>query len=56
VLALVRIIRNGILLAEETNKKITLSISETGVYRVEAYLKKYGKYRPWIFSNPIFVK
>jgi cold shock CspA family protein len=54
--ALVRIIRNGILLAEETNKKITLSISETGVYRVEAYLKRYGKYRPWIFSNPIFVK
>lgn len=54
--ALVRIIRDGVLLAEETNTKITLSIGEKGIYRVEACLKRYGKYRPWIFSNPIFVK
>ena len=56
VSASVRIIRNGALLAEETGKDIILSIREAGVYRVEAYLKRYGKYRPWIFSNPIFVK
>ncbi len=54
--ALVRIIRNGAIFAEETSKDIILSIRESGVYRVEAYLKRYGKYRPWIFSNPIFVK
>ena len=54
--ALVRIIRDGALLAEETNQNIILSISEGGVYRVEAYLKRYGKYQPWIFSNPVFVK
>jgi len=56
VSALVRIIRDGALLAEETSKDINLFIREAGVYRVEAYLKRYGKYRPWIFSNPIFVK
>lgn len=54
--ALVRIIRNGALLHEETNDKIYRNIAETGVYRVEAYWKAYGKYRPWIFSNPVFVK
>lgn len=54
--ALVRIIRNGILLVEETSKDVILPIEEGGVYRVEAYLKAYGKYRPWIFSNPIFVQ
>ncbi len=54
--ALVRIIRNGLLLAEATGQEIILPIRERGVYRVEAYLKKFGKYRPWIFSNPVFVR
>jgi hypothetical protein len=53
--ALIRIIRNGILLHEETNKELILPIAEKGVYRMEACLKRYGKYRPWIFSNPIYV-
>lgn len=56
VVALVRIIKNGTLRHEETNTNINLGIEETGVYRVEVYLKGYGKYRPWIFSNHIFVK
>ncbi|MBP1761721.1 MAG: hypothetical protein H6Q64_1263 [Firmicutes bacterium] len=51
----IRIIRNGL----EWNQKITHSFSvpvvETGIYRVEVYLKSAGKFRPWIFSNPIFV-
>ncbi len=54
--ALVRIIKNGALIAEKTSSEIMLSIREKGIYRVEAYLKQYGKYRPWIFSNPIFVR
>jgi len=54
--ALVRIIRDGAFLAEGVGKRIILPIEKSGVYRVEAYLKRYGKYRPWIFSNPIFVK
>jgi hypothetical protein len=55
-LALIRILRNGTLIHEETNRKVLLPIGEGGVYRVEVYLKRYRKYRPWIFSNPIFVK
>ncbi|MEN6622112.1 MAG: hypothetical protein ABFD50_11245 [Smithella sp.] len=54
--ARLRIIRNGTLYAQEINSEIELSIREQGIYRMEAHLKRYGKYRPWIFSNPIFVK
>jgi hypothetical protein len=53
--ALVRILRNGSLVTKEKNKTIILPVIEPGVYRIEAFLKAYGKYRPWIFSNPIFV-
>jgi hypothetical protein len=54
--ALIRIIRNGVLLTEKIDKEVSLLVRETGIYRAEAFLKSYGKYRPWIFSNPIFVK
>ena len=29
---------------------------ETGVYRVEGWLKLDGEDRPWIYSNPIYVR
>lgn len=54
--ALIKVIKDGVLLAEAMNDRLVQSVSQTGVYRVEAYLKRYGKYRPWIFSNPILVK
>jgi hypothetical protein len=51
-----RIIRNGALVMEKAGQEICLPLKENGVYRVEAYLKSYGKYRPWIFSNPIYIR
>jgi len=51
-----RIIKDGSVLAEERKKEVSMPITARGVYRVEAYLKSYGKYRPWIYSNPIYVK
>ena len=56
VAALVRVIRNGALMFEAISSNIDLPIGNTGVYRVEAYLKSSGQYRPWIFSNPIYVR
>lgn len=53
--ALIRIIKNGRQLHNSTGVHLSLPIEEPGVYRTEAYLKYRGKYRPWIFSNPIFV-
>ena len=32
------------------------SVSEPGVYRVEAWRNYLGQKRGWVFSNPIYVK
>ena len=53
--ALIRIIRNGRELSNSISARLSIPVEEPGVYRTEAYLKSYGKYRPWIYSNPIFV-
>jgi hypothetical protein len=55
-IAKVRIIRDGIIFREEVTHKLLCNIRQPGVYRAEAYLKIFGKYLPWIFSNPIYVK
>lgn len=53
--ARLRIVRNGTLVHEAIDKEISLAIQEPGTYRVEAQLNVLGRYRPWIFSNPIYV-
>lgn len=50
--AQVRILRNGKPVMVGFSDGLTFQIREPGVYRVDAYLK--GK--PWIFSNPIYVR
>ncbi len=54
--ARIRLIRNGIPFHESIGKELSLALCDNGVYRVEAALKVLGRYRPWIFSNPIYVK
>ncbi|MBA4423762.1 MAG: hypothetical protein C0390_11815 [Syntrophus sp. (in: bacteria)] len=53
--ARIRLIRNGFLYYQTTGKELSVKISEPGVYRVEAYMKIYIGYHPWIFSNPLYV-
>jgi hypothetical protein len=53
--ASIRIIRNGDLFMTVTANELSTAIREPGVYRIEVYLKVYGRYRPWIFSNPVYV-
>jgi hypothetical protein len=53
--ARIRLIRNGILFRQETATELCANLHEPGVYRVEADLKAFGRYRPWIFSNPLYV-
>ena len=53
--ARIRLIRNGSLFHQTTGKELSLTLCEPGIYRIEAYLNVYGRYRPWIFSNPIHV-
>ncbi|MFM7151956.1 MAG: hypothetical protein ACKO23_19180 [Gemmataceae bacterium] len=55
--ALVRLMRNG----EEVERRegqndFAHEIPQPGVYRLETWLKIDGEYRPWILSNPIYVR
>jgi hypothetical protein len=52
----IRIIHDSRLFAETIDKDITCKILQRGIYRAEVYLKVRGKYRPWIFSNPVYVR
>lgn len=54
------VLRNGEKIAEFPNMaSISLNITESGTYRVEAYLDRLGEpfdRAPWIMSNPIYVR
>ena len=54
------VFRNGAKIAEFPDaSEVSLNISETGTYRVEAYLDDLGEpfdKAPWIMSNPIYVR
>jgi hypothetical protein len=52
----IRLIKDGKLFRESVGVEMVCGIDEPGVYRVEAYHWKALKYRPWIFSNPIYVR
>jgi hypothetical protein len=53
--AWIRIVRNGTVFHQETGTAISVPVCDPGVYRIEADLKIFGRRRPWIFSNPIYV-
>lgn len=54
--AKIQIMRNGELFREIVAESLECPLTLEGVYRVEVYFKAFGKYRPWIFSNPIYVR
>ena len=51
----IRVLCNGAVWKTVNSDRLKAPIKELGVYRVEAFLKSAFKYRPWIYSNPIFV-
>jgi len=53
--AKIRIIHDGHPCAEAVGTDLTYTVSQKGVYRAEAYTRIWGRYRPWIFSNPVHV-
>lgn len=53
--AKIRLIKNGLLIEETVGEKLSYMVRNPGVYRIEAYLKAFGRYRPWVFGNPIYV-
>ncbi|NLV21258.1 MAG: CehA/McbA family metallohydrolase [Syntrophomonadaceae bacterium] len=53
--ARVKLYKNGELAAESEGREHLFQGITRGIYRVEAYLRYRCKYRPWIFTNSIWV-
>jgi hypothetical protein len=51
-----RLIRNGQIVRDENAGALEFRVDSPGVYRVEAWLVLDGEMRPWIYSNPIYVR
>ena len=55
--AYVRLMQHGKEVARSEGKaEFEWAVKEAGAYRLEAWLKLDGEWRPWIFSNPVYVK
>lgn len=53
----IRMVRNGRLVARRTGKRFSHAVEKPGVYRVEVYRRApFFGFRPWIFSNPIYLR
>jgi hypothetical protein len=54
---LVRLICDGKLIHEEETDQLEYKPSKPGIYRVEiCHRTFFGPYRPWIYSNPIYIR
>ena len=51
-----KLIRNGVAIQRAITNRLNFEVKERGVYRVEAWLEIDGEQRPWIYSNPIYVR
>lgn len=48
--------RDGVAIADRTGAELAEDVTGPGVYRLEAWLHRRGRERPWIFSNPIYLR
>jgi hypothetical protein len=51
-----KLLRNGQVLSQHDGHSIDVPVDEPGVYRVEVWLNMAGENRPWILTNPIYVR
>jgi PHP domain len=51
-----KLIRNGEVVSEQAGNALDTTIDRPGNYRVEVWLTLAGEARPWILSNPIYVR
>ena len=52
----IRVIFDGHTLSEIEGDSIRIAASQPGVYRIQGWLTVDGEQRPWIYSNPIYVR
>lgn len=51
-----KLLRNGEVLLQQDGSSIDAPVDKAGIYRVEVWLTLAGEPRPWILTNPIYVK
>ena len=51
-----KLVRNGEVILEREGPSIDVPVKQPGVYRVEVWISLAGEARPWILSNPIYVR
>ena len=56
VTAHIRLLKSGQVIAESQSDHLDHPLTTQGIYRVEAWQKLDGEERPWIYSNPIYVR
>ncbi|MFQ5610541.1 MAG: CehA/McbA family metallohydrolase [Anaerolineae bacterium] len=52
----ITLLKDGQAIQQVRGKELTLAASEPGVYRVEARRPHRGRWRGWVFSNPIYIR
>lgn len=51
-----KLIRNGEVIQTANTSRLDFEVRTPGVYRIEAWLEVDSEQRPWIYSNPIYVR
>lgn len=51
-----KLIRNGEVIQATNANRLDFDVKAPGVYRIEVWLEVDGEQRPWIYSNPIYVR
>jgi hypothetical protein len=52
----IRLLKHGEVIAEKTGTRMEHEIQSPGAYRVEGWITLDGEDRPWIYSNPIYLR
>ena len=52
----ISVLRNGLPALAKEGQRLEANVAEPGVYRVEIKLRRRGRWLPWLYSNPLYVK
>ena len=52
----IRLVSGGRIIVELSSDRLEHTVITPGVYRVEAWLEVDREERPWVFSNPIYLR
>jgi hypothetical protein len=56
VMCHMRLLKGGKLISENRGQSMEVTVDSPGVYRVEGWLDVGGERRPWLYSNPIYLR